>query len=96
MTNGAETRSPPGQVNAVLINGMLVPDPDSVRSMLYTLHQRMRNDPALAERYRSNPGEVLGEIGICQDLRNEVLRAEGIEVPEGAFCTITCIISVIL
>lgn len=98
MPDAPDRRAPPGKVNAVIIDGMLVPDADSVRSMLWTLHQRIRKDAALAERYKSNPGEVLGQIGLCQALQKEVMRAEGFEIPEAVGCLAppdTCLITVL-
>jgi len=98
MPNDPNTvKAPAGEVKAIPINGMLIPDADSVRSMLWTLQERMKTDAQLAARYRAEPGIVLGNLGICRDLQLEIMKAEGIEIGEGEpprVCYVTCIISV--
>jgi len=79
-------KAPTGEVKAVLVGGMLFPDADSVRSMLWTLQERMKTDAQLAARYQAEPGVVLGNLGICRELQLEIMKAEGIEVPEGEPC----------
>ena len=87
MPNDPNTvKAPAGEVKAIPINGMLIPDADSVRSMLWTLQERMKTDAQLAARYKAEPGVVLGSLGICRELQLEIMKAEGIEVPEGEPC----------
>jgi len=80
--------APASEPRAIVFKGVLVPDADSVRSMLYTLGERMKTDTKLAEQFKKDPERVLGNIGLCADIQTEVLAAQGIEIPEG--CSVTC------
>lgn len=84
---------PTSEPKATIVNGVLIPDADSVRSMLWTLSQRMKTDTALAEAFRTDPLRVLGEMGLNTELQAEAAKSFGIEIPEGARCTWTCVIS---
>jgi hypothetical protein len=80
--------NPPSQPQARVINGMLIPDLDTVRSILFSLQQKMKTNAALAAAFQADPAKVLGEVGLCGDLQFEVLTLLGIPIPEG--CGFSC------
>jgi hypothetical protein len=67
---------------------MLIPDIDTVRSILFSLQQKMKTNAALAAAFQAEPAKVLGEVGLCVDLQFEVLKLLGIPIPEG--CGFSC------
>src|SRR5262245_60146224 len=89
-TEQPKPKTPPSEPKVLIVNGMLMPDADSVRSVLYTLHQKMKGDAALAQQYQADPRRVLGSIGLNADIQTEVMKLEGIPIPEGMPCSETC------
>jgi hypothetical protein len=85
--------NPPSQPQARVINGVLIPDLDTLRSILFTLQQKMKTNAALATAFKADPARVLGEVGVCRDLQSEVLTLLGIPIPEGCggSCQNSCI-----
>jgi hypothetical protein len=80
---------PASEVKAVVVNGQLIPDANTVRSMLWTLSQTMKSNPELAELFRSDPLKVLGSLGLSAELQVEAAQSFGVEIPEGS-CVATC------
>jgi hypothetical protein len=74
---------PTSEPQSILVNGALVPDADTVRSMLWTLSQKMKDDPRLAEAFRTDPHRVLGEIGLNNEIQRQAIKDLGVELPEG-------------
>lgn len=65
------------RVKAQLVDGILVPDVQTVRNMMKVLKDNARQDPELAKRWKTNPRRVLGEMGLPRSIQNQLLREEG-------------------
>lgn len=69
---------------AAVVDGKLIPGRTLIRELINQLRAQIQSDPELGERYRNNPGEVLGDRGIVADLQNEILDEQGLPLPEAA------------
>lgn len=88
-----QTKLPASEPKAIIVNGTLIPDADSVRSILWTLTQQMKNNPDLADSFSEDPLKVLGSLGLNYELQIEAAQAFGVELAEGgaaAECYATC------
>jgi hypothetical protein len=81
---------PPSQPQASVRNGALIPDLDTIRSILFTLQQKMKTDTRLAAAFQANPTKILGEVGLCLDVQVEVMKLLGIPIPEGGCGNTEC------
>jgi len=86
----SEPIAPISAPKAIIVDGHLIPDAGTVRSMLFTLSQRLKSDPALEEKFKADPKGVLGEIGLSGDVQVEAAEYLGIEPSQIAGCAFTC------
>lgn len=78
------------EVKVQLIDGIIIPDLDTVRQMVSALKIRMEENPVLKSDFDRDPRGVLGSVGLSQDIQGEILKDDGNlnEIPEG--CAVTC------
>jgi hypothetical protein len=81
-------RPPASAPKAIVKRGVLGADAGSVRSILYTLGQKIKRDPKLARQFQDDPRKVLRDLGLNLDVQTEAIQSLGVELPEG--CASTC------
>jgi hypothetical protein len=74
-------------------NGHLIPDVDTIRDILKKLGEDAQAEPALLNRIKRNPGEVLGERGLSEPIQHELLRERGSPGYEAECFPVSCICS---
>ena len=71
---------------AGVYKGYLLPGKNLISALVSQLKVEIANNPELEERWKTDPGSVLADRGVTTDYRKEILKAEGIPVPEGDGC----------
>lgn len=65
-----------------------------MRELAKELEERIKKDPAMAQKLKTEPREVLGALGMPEDAQNEYLRSQGaLALPCSWTCLRTCFIT---
>src|SRR5436309_1456263 len=75
---------------AAVVKGALVPGANLAEAVVVALKAQIAADPQLAEKWKADPRAVLADRGLVRDFQDEVLKAQGMDIPE-MFCGFTCI-----
>src|SRR4051812_43152399 len=75
---------------AAVVKGSLIPGSKLAEAIVVALKAQIAADPELAKKWKADPRAVLADRGLVRDFQDEVLKAQGIDVPE-MFCTWTCL-----